>query len=218
MWRWMLEWDHEDTPVYRFDYAVEADPLRVASPNGTSGGLLRTGSRFDTRALARRADGIFPPIIVSIWMTVDGRELTETTHLNALSAPYRKPGPGHDDGDYALNRKRIAAAYEVIPESSWGESWRTAEHQAQRIIRERDDVRAAVQQASAIAQHEEETRITQLRLRADRATGSELAHLEEELQREALIARAMSAAVAAPSLRLDGTGIVILSGRFLESS
>ncbi|MBB1033611.1 hypothetical protein G6031_04305 [Dietzia sp. CQ4] len=215
MWRWIRRWKHEDTPVYRFDYAVEANPLEVTSPSDPRGRLTKASSRFDSRALARRADGIFPPIIVSIWMTDDGRELTETTHLDALSAPYRKPSPECDSGDYALNRKRITEAYEIIPESSWGESWRTADHRARKIISERDDVHTAVQQASEIARRDAETRISQLRLRTDRATGSELVRLEEELQREELIARAMSAAVAAPSLRLDGTGIVILSGRSL---
>jgi ATP-dependent helicase HepA len=48
-----------------------------------------------------------------------------------------------------------------------------------------------------------------------RTTGSELVRLEEELHREEVIASAMTAAVAAPSLRLDSTGIVVLSGRAL---
>ena len=40
---------------------------------------------------------------------------------------------------------------------------------------------------------------------------------EEELHREEVIARAMSAAVATPTLRLDSTGMVVLSGRALTS-
>ena len=30
MWRWLPDWSRDDTAVYRFDYAVEAEPSRCA--------------------------------------------------------------------------------------------------------------------------------------------------------------------------------------------
>ena len=204
-------------PVYRFDYAVEADPLEVPSAEDPRRELVTVSAGMDQRALTRRADGIFPPIIVSVWMTSGAQELTSRSHLDALSAPYAKPGPIRAGGDYSLNRVRIEQAYELIPAGNWGESWRSAEGAAQRLVRSREDVRAAVERATAIANRDSATRLSQLRLRAMRTTGSELVRLEEELHREEVIARAMSAAVAAPSLRLDSTGIVVLSGRALTS-
>ncbi len=217
MWRWLPDWPRDDTPLYRFDYAVEADPLDVPTSNDPRSELVTVSSGTDQLALARRADGIFPPIIVSVWMTVGARELTTEAHLDALAAPYTKPSPMRTGGDYSLNRVRIKEAYDLIPAHTWGSSWRSAEDAAQRLVRGREDVRAAVERATAIATQDTATRLLQLRLRAARTTGSELARLEEELHGEAVIARAMLTAVATPTLRLDSTGMVVLSGRALTS-
>lgn len=217
MWRWMPEWPREDTPLYRFDYAVEANPLEVPSSRDPRSELVTVTAGIDQLALTRRADGIFPPMIVSVWMTAGAQELTSQSHLDALGAPYAKPGTTRAGGDYSLNRVRIQDAYDLIPEHHWGESWRSAERAAQHLIRSRDDVRSAVQRATAIAERDASTRLSQLRLRAMRTAGSELVRLQEEIQREEVIARAMAAAVTAPSLRLDSTGIVVLSGRALTS-
>lgn len=217
MWRWLPDWERDDTPVYRFDYAVEANPLEVPTSKDPRGDLATVSAGIDQHALTRRADGIFPPIIVSVWMTATARELTSRVHLDALAAPYAKPSPTRTGGDYALNRVRIAHAYELIPAVSWGKSWRAAEAAAQRLIRDRDGIRAAVDRATAIARRDASTRLSQLRLRAARSSGAELALLEEELRREEVIAQAMSAAVSTPTLRLDSTGMVVLSGRALTS-
>lgn len=217
MWRWLPEWSRDDTPLYRFDYAVEADPLKVQTANDPRGELVTLSAGMDQRALTRRADGIFPPMIVSVWMTSGAQELTSKSHLDAVLAPYAKPGPDRAGGDYSLNRVRITEAFELISAGNWARSWRSAEGAAQQLVRGRQEVRSAVERAAAIATRDSSTRLSQLRLRAMRTTGTELARLEEELHREEAIARAMSAAVAAPSLRLDSTGIVVLSGRSLTS-
>ena len=135
-------------------------------------------------------------------------------------APRRALRPIRETGSDSCRRRLLAEPCQdqarptnSFPQRSWGESWRAAEAAAERLVRSREDVRAAVARATAIADRDSATRLSQLRLRAMRTTGSELVRLEEELHREEVIARAMSAAMAAPSLRLDSTGIVILSGR-----
>ena len=217
MWRWLPTWERDDTPVYRFDYAVEANPLEVPSRKDPRSDLVTMTAGIDQSALTRRADGIFPPIIVSVWMTAEARELADIAYLNALAAPYSKPSPLAEGGDYALNRVRIEHAYELIPAAKWGQTWRTAEAAAQRLVLVRDDVCDAVDRASAIASRDAATRLSQLRLRAVRSSGSELRLLEQEIHREEVVARALSAAVATPTLRLDSTGMVVLSGRSLTS-
>jgi ATP-dependent helicase HepA len=217
MWRWLPEWEHDDTLVYRFDYAVEANPLEVPTQNDPRSDLVTASARIDRLALTRRADGIFPPIIVSVRMTASAQELTTKVHLDALTAPYAKPNPGSAGGDYALNRVRIEHAYELIPAGNWGQSWRAAEAAAQRLVRDRNDVRTAIERSSALATQDAATRLSQLRLRAARSSGSALTELEDEMHREEVIARAVAAAAAMPTLRLDSTGIVVLSERSLES-
>ena len=217
MWRWLPHWERDDTAVYRFDYAVEANPLEVTSQGDPRRDLFTVMAGIDRSALTRRADGVFPPMIVSVWMTADARELTEPAHLEALVAPYSKPKPLTEGGDYALNRVRIENAYELIPAANWRESWRTAEAAAQRLVRDRHDVRTAIYRAAAIATRDADTRRSQLRLRALRSAGSELRLLEEEIHREEVVGRALSSAVTSPTLRLDSTGLVVLSGRALGS-
>jgi ATP-dependent helicase HepA len=217
MWRWLPDWERDDTPVYRFDYAVEANPLEVPSPKDPRSALVTVSAGLDQIALTRRADGIFPPTIVRVWMTAAARELTTRVHLDALAAPYAKPSPTRDGGDYSLNRVRIEHAYELIPAASWGTSWRAAEASAQGLVRHRSDVRSTIDRAAATANRDAATRLRQLRLRAARSSELELRLLEEEIRREEVVARAMSAAVASPTLRLDSTGIVVLSGRSLPS-
>jgi ATP-dependent helicase HepA len=215
MWRWLPEWRRDDTPLYRFDYAVEANPLEVEKASDPRAELAKVSQGMDQLCLSRRADGMFPPIIVTVWMTANAEELTTKGYLDALSAPYVKPHPAIEGGDYALNRTRIEHAYELIFPADWGSSWRKAEAAAQRVVRGRADICGAVARASAIAASDATTRLSQLRLRALRSAGAELELLEEEINREEVVARALAAAIETPTLRLDSTGMVVLSGRSL---
>lgn len=218
MWRWLPDWRRDDTPVYRFDYAVEANPLDVPNAANPLGELAKVSQGMDQLSLSRRADGMFPPIIVTIWMTANASELTSKAYLDALAAPYVRPHPSIEGGDYALNRTRIEHAYELISAADWGRSWRKAEAAAQRLARCREDIRDAVARASAIAANDATTRLSQLRLRAVRSSGTELKLLNEEIYREEVAARALAAAIETPTLRLDSTGMVVVSGRSLEQS
>lgn len=219
MWRWLPTWSRAETVVYRFDYAIEANPLEVPSTDDPRSQLAAIPMQqgLDKLSLARRSDGMFPPLIVTVWIDSAGRELTSKAHLDALDAPYCKPGaePG---GDYALNRTRIEHAYELLPQETWASAWRASEKAAQKLIRGSGETLAAIERAAAIAEHESFTRLGQLRLRAARSSGAELRTLTHEIHREEIVAGALSAAIASPSLRLDSTGLVVLSGRALGST
>ena len=210
--------ERDDTPVYRFDYAVEANPLEVPTRKDPRSELVTVsaGHRPTRSHPARRRH-----LPADHRERVDdgrGAELTTTGHLNALAAPYAKPSPA---------MAKAATTHSTGPGSSTptnsfrlrtgGSTWRTAEAAAQRLVRDRDDVRDAVDRASAIASRDAATRLSQLRLRAARSSGSELRLLEEEIHREEVVARALAAAMATPTLRLDSTGMVVLSGRSLTS-
>ena len=215
MWRWLPDWRRDDTPVYRFDYAIEANPLEVPDASDPRADLAKVSQGTDQLALSRRADGMFPPIIVTVWMTTNAEELTTELHLDALSSPYVKPRAAVEGGDYALNRNRIEHAYDLIPAAEWGDTWRRAETAAECVVLGREETRAAVARASGIAVRDATTRLSQLRLRAVRSSGAEMELLKEEIYREELVARALAAAIETPALRLDSTGMVVLSGRSL---
>jgi ATP-dependent helicase HepA len=218
MWRWLSDWPRAERPVYRFDYAIEANPLDVTSEADELDRLaaMLVGDRLDRPSLRRRADEMFPPLIVTVWMDEDGKPLSDERHLDALRAPYTKPTTGRPGGDYALNRERIERAYELVPAERWGQRWRAAESGAKRLVRSDDAVLVARTRALAITEADVATRLRQLRLRAARSEGNERAFLEEEVRIESVVGQALTAAIRTPSLRLDSTGVVIVSGRGFE--
>jgi ATP-dependent helicase HepA len=221
MWRWIPTWDRDERPAFRFDYHVEARPDLAGVDVLRQGGGERSDQRFDVldfRAVQRRADAAFPPVIVSLWLDERGRPLADRKHLTALAARYRKPNEIGDGmgGDYSLNHKRIARAYELIPKAEWRGRWRDAEAAAEGIVRTHEDVVAGIATGLAHAFQDAHDRLHQLRLRASRAGHEERAALEQEIVVEDRLGEAIRSAIERPNLRLDSTGIVIVSGSQFE--
>lgn len=212
MWRWLPDWAYGERIAYRFDYAVEAQDL---SPE-TARDLRRQVSDRDNVAgpatLMHRADGVFPPLIITVWVDDRGRQLTDTRLLDVLQEPYVKPQDRSHGGDYSLNSSRIAAAYKYVPPAQWAQRWHAAEAAAANLVRGLPEVQDATLDGLQHARTESMKRINQLRLRAARATGRERAELEREAAFEEAAGRALAASITTPALRLDSTGIVIVSG------
>jgi ATP-dependent helicase HepA len=219
MWRWLPDWPREERPVYRFDYAIEANPLEAIDWIDHRGVLaaLPLAPGLDRLSVNRRADGIFAPIIVSLWIDENGSLLEDDRHLEAVRAPYAKPSAGVQGGDYSLNRTRIEHAYELVPATFWGGRWRAAEKAAQEHIRSDATVRAAIDHALAVAQREAAIGLNQLQLRSARTDGEERARLEQEIEFESIVASALDSSIRTPTLRLDSTGVVVVSGHGLDS-
>lgn len=218
MWRWIPTWPYAERLAYRFDYAIEAQPLQASPESDLLDQLAAawTSDLVDLPSLRRRADALFPPLIATVWTDADGTPITDRRHLDALQARYAKPVPGQPGGDYALNSERIKHAYELIPADRWAPRWRAAEHSAQHLVHSDDAVEAPRTRALALAETDIATRLRQLRLRAARSEGNERVELEEEVEKEALAGQALMTALQTPSLRLDSTGVVVVSGRSLE--
>lgn len=208
MWRWIPGWTMPERPAYRFDYHVEAgsEIWRTA--------IRQAAKRLDERAVQRRADAVFPPVIVSLWLDGSGTPISDRELITALEQPYRKP-TGADDprgGDFSLNRERISWAYEFVAQRRWGEAWREVEAAAERSVRDDPQVQTAIDRGLANARVLLEGRLHQLRLRALRAPDDERGPLEEEIALEESLAEAVQKAIAEPRLKLDATGFVIVSG------
>ncbi len=218
MWRWIPTWPYAERLAYRFDYAIEAQPLQASPESDLLDQLAAawTSDLVDLPSLRRRADALFPPLIATVWTDADGTPITDGRHLDALQARYAKPTPAEPGGDYALNSERIKHAYAFIPADQWAPRWRAAEHSAQRLVHSNDAVEATRTRALAMAETDIATRLRQLRLRAARSEGNERAELEEEVETEALAGQALMTALQTPSLRLDSTGVVVVSGRSPE--
>jgi ATP-dependent helicase HepA len=208
MWRWIPGWSRAERPAYRFDYHVEADS-EVWAPLLYAGGV-----QVDQGALQRRADAVFPPVIVSLWLDQEGRLIDDADLLGALERIYRKPSRRDDPegGDFSLNRQRIPWAYDLVPSERWREIWRDAESAAQGMVMGHPDVVESIEQGAAQARLLLEGRLHQLRLRATRTTEEERGRLEEEIRFEDELSQAIQEAIAKARPRLDATGLVIVSG------
>ena len=199
MWRWVPSWARGDLVSYRFDYAVEARPIQ-------------TGSTATVAAsLAHRSDGVFPPLIVTIWIDLHGHRIQDPRLLAPLEAPYIKAQDRLMSGDFALNRSRLRAAYKFVPMEEWSRTWRWAERTAADMVLSLPEVVAATTNGLSTVQADSGRRVRQLQLRATRVSGTERQALEREAKDEQAIGASLEAAMKAPNLRLDSTGIVIVS-------
>jgi len=212
MWRWLPTWGYGERIAYRFDYAVEAQPLCSHAARDLRRQVSDRGNAADRAALMHRADGLFPPLIVTVWVDERGRELIDSEFLKALERPYVKPQEKAIGGDFSLNPVRIEAAHKYIPASQWSQRWHDAQAAAASLAQRLPDVKKAITAGLQHAQADAERRVMQLQLRAARAVGSEWVALEREVAYEETAGQALSAAIEVPTLRLDSTGIVIVSG------
>lgn len=200
MWRWRPDWGRGTQIAYRFDYAVEARPTAVA------------GAPTTPTSLGHRADGLFPPLIVTIWVDRSGRQVTDVELILALEAPYSKAAGAAHRRDFSLNHHRIHAAYHYIPQEDWAGTWRGAEESARNLVAALPTFQSAVAAGLGSTQSDSSRRVRQLRLRAQRALDAERSALESEAASELETGRSLAAAVQNPRLRLDSTGVVIVTG------
>lgn len=211
MWRWIPDWGLGEHIAYRFDYAVEVRPFSVAAAMDLYGDASEGDSASDAM-FAHRTDSLFPPLIATVWVDDRGREITNSDLLAVLQEPYVKPERADAGGDFSLNRSRIEAAYRYVPAAQWAERWRQAEDSAVSFVKNLSEVRTAIATGLQSAQSDSAKRIKQLQLRANRSGGSERVNLEREMAFEGAAERAITEAIESPTLRLDSTGIVIISG------
>lgn len=217
MWRWLPDWGYGERIVYRFDYAVEAQPLGNEAAHDLRRQVSNRDNGADRATLMHRADSLFPPQIVTVWVDERGQQLTDARLLEVLQEPYAKPQNKPAGGDYSLNRSRIEAVYKYVSATQWSQRWHDAEAAAVNLVHGLPDVQDAVATGRQHAQADSAKRVKQLHLRAARAGGRERAALESEVAFEEAVGRALTAAIEAPTLRLDSTGLVIVSGEELKT-
>ena len=205
MWRWLPDWARGNLVAYRFDYAVEARPASARD------------SETASTSLAHRSDGVFPPLIVTVWIDLLGRRIQDPSLLSALEAPYVKAEDRLTKGDFALNRSRISAAYKFVPLEEWSSTWRRAERLAADLVLGLPEVVEARTRGLSTIRADSARRVRQLQLRATRATGTERQSLEREVIEERASGALLESAIATPTLRLDSTGIVVVSAEPLTN-
>jgi ATP-dependent helicase HepA len=192
----------DDRAYFRFDYIVEAEADAAVS-------LLRTtDSAADSWALRRRADSHLAPRLDTIWTDVEGIGVTDDAVLEILERPYDP-----STGDLNLNVERRWAVEQLIGEVDWEARCRSARARSEADLRTRGTFSAAAE--AAVASFGAAARAATLKRQTRLAVldSRQRAREEQELEVDQRIDAALELGLAAPRVRLDAVGIVVLSAR-----
>jgi ATP-dependent helicase HepA len=198
MWRLNPAWPHEPLAFFGFEFLVEADLEPVLA--------ALSDDQEAVPVAQRRADSAFPPLRQCVWLPITTMEaVTDPKLVDYLGQPLLM------NRDVNLNLKRISALHTLVG----GEEFlgRVA-HDCFAAARRRVDEVADVVDASkrAAQQVNLETEIMLARSRA-RAKAAGLVADPEAFESEVALSRAIEAAVSAPTVRLTGVSVVVVSSQ-----
>jgi ATP-dependent helicase HepA len=155
----------------------------------------------ESSVLRRRAAGLLPPFVETVWVAPDLAEIVDSTTMRRLSGKY---APAF--GDIHLHAGRWGAVEQALPGVNW-ETWcADARELADRIVRGRGSVTRLVDAACRAAESQGLARVEALRGR-QHLTADSAVTLEFE-ERAAGVVRA---SVEHTRLVIDAMGLVILS-------
>ena len=207
MWRTEETWDSDEGMEwfgFRFNYVIETNLTNY------------TQDAIQSKILHRRADGLFPPIVESIF--IDARNepmiaVEDTALLSILQRPYKGKSSKRD---YNLAKKRLQIIDNFVDPSKWQDVCCLARNTSLDLLRQRPQFIDLCEKAASHAEQKLGKRLEQLRLRLNRLTGQEQISnsvLANELKSETAISQAIVEGIRQPRLRLDSAGFIIVSGR-----
>jgi ATP-dependent helicase HepA len=158
--------------------------------------------------VARRADSLLPPMVETVWVGVDNREITDPRLRARLSAKY---SPSF--GDVRLGLDRWSVVDEFLSGLDWQAWCAEARETALSIVKQRESVLARIDSATRGS-----TRIGQARVEALRSRQNLRPDAEAALRFEEAAAGRVTAAIQHARLEVDAAGLVILSGTPIEAA
>ncbi|MFW9261628.1 protein DpdE [Nostoc sp. CALU 546] len=207
MWRVAETWDSgegEEWYGFRLNYVIETN-------------LTNYKNTTKDNTFQRRVDGLFPPIVESIF--IDARyqpmcAVEDEALLNILQRPYK--GQGGKCRDYNLAKNRLSILDNFIESSSWQEFCYQARDTSLELLSQRPEFISLCEKSAIRAKQKLGKRLDQLRLRLNRLTNQERISnkvLEQELNNETALSQVIIEGIRHPSIRLDSVGFIIVSGR-----
>jgi hypothetical protein len=142
----------------------------------------------------------------TIWTDTDGVGVTNAEVLEMLERPYDPLA-----GDLNLNGERRWALEQLIGEVDWEARCRTARTRSEDDLRGRDTFSCAAE--AAVAAFRAAVRVTTSKRRTRLAVldSRQRTREEQELEVDQRLDSALELGLAAPQVRLDAVGIVVLS-------
>jgi ATP-dependent helicase HepA len=165
-------------------------------------------------AMQRRGDALFPPLVVSVWMTDDGQRVDPSLVDSVLSLPYVREATGSPYVDTNLNSERLHRLMQQMPDRflGWSERCSRLRQRALEILQQ--DVELSNKKATAIrnAKRQSEIRLAQFAARFRSVTGIEAITEQDHLELETRLSQALLNGILTPLIRLDVLGFVMVSG------
>ncbi len=207
MWRVEETWDSGEGMEwfgFRFNYVIEAN-------------LANDIQDAKSKILQRRADGLFPPIVESIF--IDARHepmcaVEDEVLLNILQRPYK--GKSSKYRDYNLAKSRLPILDNFVEPDKWQDFCRHARSTSLELVSQRPYLMELCSKSAKFASQKLGKRVEQLRLRFNRLTEQEQisdAVLAQELSSETALSQAIVEGIRHPRIRLDSVGFIMVSGR-----
>jgi len=197
-WRYRAVFTGRDpTAAFRFDYVIEADAEQARAELNLDRGV--------TPALQRQLDGLFPPLLKTVWVDTSGVEIHDKAWLSLLTEPYNQ-----DLGDANLRSDAFGPVDALFGVNRWEPLCRQARSGSERALRLGAQFRAYVQDHLDRARSALDARLEIVRARANRPFAQATA--SAEVARESKLGAALLDCVAAPRVRVEAVGFVVLAG------
>lgn len=208
MWRHDKSWDKgKEWFGFRFNYVIETN-LGSYATDDTKSQIIKRG-----------ADGLFPPIIKSIFLDARNESsmcvVEDEELLNILQLPYRGKG-GSSYRDYNLAKSRLTVLDNFVESSKWQDFCYHAHETSLELLYQSTDFVEMCEKNAEIAEEKLGHKVEQLRLRFQELVRSNTLYnseIESEIESESELMTAIVEGIRDPSIRLDSVGFMIVSGQ-----
>lgn len=214
LWRVLSGWDPGEGGEwvgFRLNYVIEADTKLAQRTLGRFG---LQGS--DRKALLRRADAFFPPMVETIFIDASLRPVTNERMIKILEKPFSKDGAAEGYKDYNLAKDRLAVLDEVIAPDLWAGICQSVRDASERLLRERTAFQELCELRAAQARRDLETRVNRLRVRLGYESehgGTLRAAVDRDFRLEESLMSPLVEGIRHPRIKLDSVGLIVISGR-----
>ena len=204
MWRHAPRHEMADDPslFFRFDFIVEADVSPAVE-------ALAGYDHITEEAVRLRADGLFPPLMQTVWVDDEGRPVTHEATLEMLELPYDQEGTKRFGRDYNLNSERWEKIAKLFDEGEWESLCHSVRDAATDVLADQVDLRERCDRRADQAVKRAQTTIDRLRTRLAQS-GVDSREVDQLELEEALIT-ALEEGIRQPAIRLDAIGAIFLS-------
>lgn len=212
MWRYDQALTTHDVPkaYIKFEFVIEAN-IEFAE----------TGSRHHTLApkglpvqpLRRKADTMFPPFFMSIWLDEELAIVRDKNVLSHLLRPYRRDVSGSVAKDFNLNPNRWYAlnALRLPILQHWEDHCRAARERAKSILIESSGLENKCRHAVGAAQRDLEHQQSRLLSRSTFVHGHDAAYERDVMEFERDLIEHLIVGIEKPNVRIDSVGAVFLA-------